>query len=273
MNGIIQNGYMKLTKRLFPLALKRILAICAAVFVLTMLLITASVGEYNFARTYEALMVRAGIRYLFLAAIAFWMLSEAAAIHSENFRSGGVYTLMMLPTPRRSVFLACCTRGVVCVLLLWTVQAAALFAAYAPSVAICERAAASFAQIQAVPVPYEMARTNGLFLAVIRSDLFRILLPQSVPEAVSSLLALLAAGCLPAYMLAVGGARRSNAAQSVLVVCGAACVLWALGCRFNSITMGVDHTAFFASLALMALLAAGAVADGIRRLNRDANLV
>jgi len=273
MNGMIQNGYTKLTQRLFSLALRRILILCAAVFTLTMILTLASVGEYNFTRSYDVLVWMAGIRYIFLAAVAIWMLSEAAAIYSENFRTGGVYTLMMLPTPRRNVLLAYCTRGVVGMLMLWTAQTAALLISYAPTVAICERAAAFFEQTSGMQIPFEMARTNGLFLAVIRSDLFRILLPQSVPEAVSSLLALLAAGCLPAYMLVAGGMRRSSAAQGIFMVCAAACVLWALGCRFNSVTMGIDLTAFIASMALMALLAADSVIDGIRRLNRDANLV
>ena len=272
MNDMIQNGYAKLTRRLFALALKRILVLCAALFGLTVILLLFSVGQYNFTRSYEVLIGMIGIRYVFLAAIAVWMLSEAAAIYSENFRSGGVYTLMMLPTPRRNVFLAYCTRGVVGILMLWTAQTAALLAAYAPVVALCKSTAAAFAQANDIVFPFEIVRTNGLFLAVIRSDLFRILLPQSIPEAVSSLLALLAAGCLPAYTL-TGSLRRSSAAQSIFMVCAAACVLWALGCRFNTVTMGMNLTTFIASVALMALLAAGSVIGSVRRLNRDAGLV
>jgi hypothetical protein len=272
MNGMIQNGYTKLTRRLFSLALKRTLGLCAAVFGLTVILMLASVGDINFARAYESPIYHAGIRYVFMGAVALGMLSETAAIHSENFRSGGVYTLMMLPTLRRNVLLAYCTRGVVCVLMLWTVQTLALLAAYAPVVAVCKSAAATFAKANEITLPFDVARTNGLFLAVIRGDLFRILLPQSVPEAASSLLALLAAGCLPAYTL-VGSLKRISVAQGIFMVCAAACVLWAIGCRFDSAAMGIDLTAFVASTALMALLAAGAVMDGVHRLNRDASLV
>jgi hypothetical protein len=157
-------------------------------------------------------------------------------------------------------------------LMLWTAQTLALLAAYAPVVALCQNAAAAFVKSNNIALPFDMARTNGLFLAVIRGDLFHILLPQSVPEAVSSLLALLAAGCLPAYTL-VGGLRHVSVRQGVFAVCAAACVLWALDCRFNSVTTGVDLTAFVAGTALMALLVVGAAMDSVRRLNRDASLV
>lgn len=273
MNGLIQNGYNKLLNRLFPPALKRTLGICAALFVLTVVLMRASVNYQSFLKAYESLILYAGIRYIFLAAIALWMLSEAAGIHSECFRSGGAYTLMMLPTPRRNVFFAYCVRGIVCMLILWTVQTLALLALYAPVVALCESTAADYAKLsEMLPPQFNVVRTNGLFLAVIRSDLFHILLPQSVPEAVSSLLALLAAGCLPAYTLA-GNLRRMNAAQGIFLVCLAACVFLALGCRFNSVTSGIDLAAFIDSASLTALLAAGAIFNGVRRLNKDANLV
>jgi hypothetical protein len=272
MNGMIQNGYTKLTRRLFSLALRRTLGLCAALFALTVILMLASVGDVNFARSYESLIYHAGIRYVFLSAVALGMLSEAIAIHAEAFRTGGAYTLMMLPTPRRNVFLAYCTRGVICVLMLWTVQTLALLAAYAPVVAVCKSAAATYAKANEITLPFNVARTNGLFLAVIRGDLFRILLPQSAPEAAGSLLALLAAGCLPAYTL-VGNFRRMNAAQGIFMVCAAACVLWALGGRFDSATNGMDLTAFVIRTALMALLAVSAVVDGVRRLNKDASLV
>ena len=51
--------------------------------------------------------------------------------------------------------------------------------------------------------------TNGLFLAVVRSDLFHILLPQSWQEGIGSLLVMLAAGILPAYGMLTGGAKRT----------------------------------------------------------------
>lgn len=217
-------------------------------------------------------MVRAGIRYLFLIAIAFCMIFEAVGIYSEAFKNGGVYTLMMLPMPRRNVFLAYCARGVVCMLMLFTVQTLALLASYAPVVALCQNAAEAYSNTYGRALPFVAERTNGLFLAVIRSDLFHILLPQSIPEAISSLLALLAAGCLPAYTL-TGGFRRTHSARSVFLVCSVVCLFWALGCRFDSVTMGVDITAFVISTALMAFLAAGAIVDGVRRLNRDACLI
>ncbi len=271
MNGVTQSSFGKLTGRLFLLAFKRNLALCIALFALTMILMMASVNNFSFIFAYESLIMRAGIRYVFLAGIAFCMILEAAGIYAEAFKSGGVYTLMMLPMPRRNVFLAYCARGAVCMLMLFTVQTLALLASYPPVVALCRNAAEVYSQASGTALPFAAERTNGLFLAVIRSDLFHILLPQSIPEAINSLLALLAAGFLPAYTLA--GGFRIRAAQIVFLVSSVVCVFWALGCRFDSVTMGVDVTAFVISTALMAFFAAGAVVGGVRRLNKDASLV
>jgi len=268
MSDMIQNGYTKLTRRLFALSLKRALILCGLLFGVTMLLMLKSVNDVTFVQAYESLITRAGIRYVFLAALGVWMLSEAAAIHADNFRNNGIYTMMMLPTPRRNVFLAYCTRGVVCVLMLWTVATLALLVSYAPVVALCKNAATAFQQIDGQL--YAVERHNGLFLAIIRGDLFHILLPQSVPEAAGSLLVILVCGCLPAYTLVC---RRASLAQSVFLVGSFACVFWALTCRFNCVTFELDISTFVVSTSLLALSMAGIVVDSVRRLNKDANLV
>ncbi|NLJ40511.1 MAG: hypothetical protein GX352_02705 [Clostridiales bacterium] len=277
MNHMIQNGYSKLAKRLFMLVIKRIFLLCALLFALTFILLLVSIGEMNFTKTYESLIECAGIRYIFLAAIAFWMMSEAVSIYTENFRNSGIYTMMMLPTPRRNVFLAYCTRGVVCMLMLWTVQTLALLAAYEPVTALSKNAAAPFAEANEMILPFNTVRTNGLFLAVIRSDLFRILLPQSVPEAISSLLALLAAGCLPALML-TGGLRHTTTSRSVFAGCAAVCVLWALGCRFGSVMAGAVPSLWMGRRVSrfaggLPTSAARVLPSAVSRLSRQANFL
>lgn len=271
MSDMIQNGYTKLTRRLFALVLKRGLILSGALFALTAILLLLSVNAITFVQPYESLITRAGIRYVFLVALAVWIESEAVSIHVDLHRNGGVYTMMMLPTPRRNVFLAYCTRGVVCVLMLWMAITFALLASYAPVAALCQNAAETFRQTGGSAEVLDVARTNGLFLAVVRSDLFHILLPLSIPEAISSLLILLSAGCLPALTL-VCRFRRAGLVQGLVLAGTVICVYWALACRFDSVTMGIDTTAFAASTVILALLAAGSVIYSVRRLNRDAAL-
>lgn len=271
MTGIIHNGYYKLTKQLFKLSFKRTLVMSTGLLLLTTILMLNSVNQTSFILAYESLMVSVGIRYVFLAAVVFWMISETAAIHFECIKGGGYNIVMMLPTPRRNVFLSYCTRGVVCVLIIWTSQILALLAAYVPVVTLCNNTAITFAQARDLMLPFDVPRTNGLFLAVIRSDLFHILLPQSVPEAISSLLILLGVGCLPAYVLA-GGFRRMNMVHGILAGLTAIFLLWSLINRFNSTTMGIDLTAFVISTALLLLFVTIAIIDGVRQLNKEANL-
>lgn len=270
MTGIVQSGYYKLTRRFFVDVLKRNLMLCGALFIVTILLLIGSVGENSYVYPYESLIKQAGIQNVFLGALALLTLITAYQMYTENYKTGGVYTLMMLPMPRRHVYLAYCTVGVVSVLMVWTVQVLALFAAYLPVMAKCRYFADRYEQIQQIVLPFSLMRSNGLFLAVVRGELFHVLLPQSWQEGLSSLIAMLALGFVPAYGIFLSGARR---AALLFLPIGIVDALWALGCRFDIFTNGVSVTEFVTSMSIAALVLVAAVWDGIRRMNRDANLI
>jgi hypothetical protein len=63
MNGMIQNGYSKLVKRLFPPAMKRSLVLCAVLFVLTVILLSASVNDISFAKRLFSVLGRGGFGF------------------------------------------------------------------------------------------------------------------------------------------------------------------------------------------------------------------
>ena len=264
-----RKGYYKLTRVLSAGLLKQTLILCVVLFILTMVLLLANVNERSFVMAYETLMRMAGIRYMFLGALVMLTTMTAYRIYFDNFKAGGIYTLMMLPLPRRHVFLAYCSVGIISVLMLWTVQVAALMVSYFPVVARCQQEAARFAQIREAVLPFSAARTNGLFLAMVRSDLFHILLPQSWQEGLGSLLVMLAVGVLPVYGILIGGAKRTRASLMFLVT---AVILWVLTSRFDIIARGADVTAYVAGVIITGIAVIFMVADGIRRLNRDASL-
>ena len=269
MRRVVQNDYYKLTAVLFAGQLKQTLALCAGTIVTTLGLLLASVNQTSFVMSYETMIKMAGIRYVFLGAMAMLIFITAYKIYFDNFRSGGIYTLMMLPMPRRNVFLAYCAAGIISVLMLWTAQVAALMVSYAPVAARCQQEAAVYAHINEIVLPFSVVRTNGLFLAVVRSDLFHILLPQSWQEGIGSLLVMLAAGILPAYGMLTGGAKRTRFALMFLVT---AVMLWVLSSRFDIFSMGADVTAYVVGVVVTAIIVVVMAADGIRRMNKDAGL-
>lgn len=270
MTRVVQSDYYKLTRRLFLGMFKQNMMLCALLFILTFLLLITSVNEISFVFAFETLMMNAGIRYVFLGALAIMTLMTAYRIYSDNFLSGGIYTTMMLPLPRRHVYLAYCTVGLASILMLWTIQVIALTAAYLPVVARCRHMATVYERVNETILPFSVARTNGLFLAVIRSGLGHVLLPQSWQEGLSSLSALLVLGVVPAYGVLLSGARR---AMMLLVPCAIAVALWTLGCRLNLFRGGINMTSFIASMVIAALVTIVAVLDGVRNMNIDANMI
>lgn len=270
MTGVVQSGYYKLTRRFFADALKRNLRLSGGLFIVTILLLIGSVNELSYVYPFESLIRKAGIQNVFLGTLALLTLITAYQMYVENFKTGGVYTLMMLPIPRRHVYLAYCTVGVVSVLMVWTVQILALFSAYLPVISKCQYYADRYEQIHKIVLPFSVVRSNGMFLAVLRSELFHVLLPQSWQEGLSSLIALLTLGFVPAYGVFLSGAKR---AAILFLPFGIADALWTLGCRFDIFTDGVSISEFIISMSVAALVLVVAIWDGIRRLNKDANLI
>lgn len=270
MTRVVQSDYYKLTRRLFLGMFKQNMMLCALLFILTFVLLIASVNENSFVYAYETLMNNAGIRFIFLGGLAMMTLMIAYRIYADNFLSGGIYTTMMLPMPRRHVYLAYCTVGVASVLMLWTMQVIALTAAYLPVVARCQHMSTVYEKVNETVLPFSVARTNGLFLAVIRGSLWHILLPQSWQEVLSSLSTLLVLGVVPAYGILLSGARR---AMMLLIPSAIAVAIWTLGCRLDLFQDGINMTAFVASMVLAALVTVVTVLDGVRRINIDANMI
>jgi len=269
MIGLIQSGYYKLTQRLFRGVLKRMLALCGALFTLTFFLLLGQVNNVTFVLAFETLVYMAGIRFVFAGALLLCVLLLIQRMDADNLRGSGVYVTMMLPIPRRHVFFAYCTVGLLCLLMVWAAQLLALFASYPAVSSSCAAAGAEWARVSGTPLPFSVARSNGLFLAILRSDLLHILLPQSLEEGLNSLLLLLAVGCMPAYL--VFGERKHRAIFFALAACSL--FYWTLSCRFDIILYGADVEAFAWSTTLTGVFLAYMICISVRRLNRDANLV
>lgn len=268
------SGICKLTRQLFYLALGRNLIIDSLLFALTWTLLLLNTQGANSLLAYETLINLAAIPYLFIASLLAGILVNAFGNYLDHERRHGIYTTMMLPMPRWQVGLAYGLAAILQVLLLWTTQVVALLSAYRPVVAICERAARQYVAMQGWQLPFSVERSNGLFLAFLRSDFLRILLPFHWTEAIGSLLILLLAGALPVIGLGLPVARKSI--NGFLLLAGLASIFAAFYMRYQIQSgtgyLQIQYPAYYpmSLLALAAILITLLVLS-VMRLNAGAS--
>lgn len=277
MRALIQSKGYTLTRILFLRMVKPIVLLAGFVAALNLILLLTRVNTETCVFAYEQIISLAGIRYLLIGVFAIFAVLAGLRIYSDNFRSGGVYTTLLLPMKRRHVFFSYWVVGVVFLLILWTAFTLSLMLGYPLVTAACQSTAESLrGPVDAYGnatrlIPFDVIRTNGLFLAAIRSDVFRILLPQTFMELLASLTLLLFVSVLPAAtVLGIPKKAAPFFAGGGLLLMGFALYYRQVSDYFYQ--YGTDKSTFFTLHTIMLLMLAGAIAISVWRLNRDANL-
>lgn len=197
-------SYTKLTNFVYRYFFLQNLMLCLGLFFATMAILPSFAAGSHGAQAqhaflpYESIIYLSYLPYVFLGALLLQALLTSFRCTADFTRTGGADQLLLLPCPKRTVVCAFVTAGMLGVLMLYAAQALGLLAAYPSVVSACEAAAAASGTL---PMGFPVERVNGLFLAMLRSDLFHILLPQSLPEALHTCLILLALGGAPAVGL------------------------------------------------------------------------
>ncbi|MDO5111069.1 MAG: hypothetical protein Q4E65_02070 [Clostridia bacterium] len=195
--------YYKLTNFVYRYFFLQNILLCAGLFFTTLVLLSGfAVGNTNNALhallPYESIIYRSGMPYVFAGALCLQALLTTLRCMVDFGRTGGASILLLLPGSRRVMILAFVTAGMLGALMLYAAQTLGLLAAYPSILCSCQDAVDASKSLQ---LHAPVARTNGLFLAMLRSDLFHILLPQSSLETLHTLLLLLAFGGAPAIVL------------------------------------------------------------------------
>ena len=285
IQAFTQSGYYKLTRRLMPQTLKACALLFAMLCVFGSAKLYGGFGGYSmlfvsypYLMPYDALLQTTGVHVVFFGALAVFLVASTLRIHRDIYRGKGVYTVMTLPFPRRHVFFAYCTAGVLGILLLWAAQVALLLLWYPILTAACQNLFAKSELYQTAAIT--LYRTNGLFLAAVRGPLFKLLLPMTALEWLSTLLFALTLGCLPAYLL-IGERKRASwvFAFPVVPMLGTAVVhRWSCATGeygysgLYSLHIADGRTAFIVSAALALALLAFILWRGVHNCNRDGNL-
>ncbi len=281
IQAFTQSGYYKLTRRLMPQTLKAcallFAALCIYGFATLYRGITSPVMiSYPYLLPYESLLQNTGTPVVFFCALAIFLVAGSLRIHRDVHRGKGVYTVMTLPFPRRHVFFAYCTAGVIGILLLWAAQVVLLLLWYPILSAACQSLFKAGELYQTAAL--SLHRANGLFLAAVRGPLFRLLLPMTALEWLSTLLFALMLGCLPAYLL-IGERKRASWIFIFFVPAIVtafthrwSCATEEYGYSMYSLPIADGRMAFIVSTALALVLLAFMLWRGIHNCNRDGNL-
>lgn len=268
MNRLIQSGYYKVMRRALREALRVSLPLCAAIVVIAFFMLYGSVGPETFLLPYESHIQRSGVQWLFFGALCAQLAWLIWSVYKDFYANGGQKILFMLPMKRRHVLFAYSTAGCLSFLPLWAATVVMLAVMYWPVTAYCASMPVQVLRQYGgtMELPFEIARTNGLFQAWMNSPFFRTLLPPSFAEAVFTIGMTIVIGSAPTYfMLNAKGNKALN---------GGWTVVWCVWVIYNLLNVGNEITIsnFWIRLILPILLLAIMYLAGIKKINKSAGL-
>ncbi|WP_438434111.1 hypothetical protein [Gorillibacterium sp. sgz500922] len=159
--------------RMLPL----VLGLATATLVLTPWLVrgqTKGWNPYSLLTRYEAVLAASGATNLFFLLFVVLLAGFLVQVYREYFRSKGVYTWMTLPADRSALYFGKLLALITAALVLLAAELLAVRLGYGTFSDRMRQAA------EREPM------TNGLYLAFIRSDYLRLLLPLTPSRILSS---------------------------------------------------------------------------------------
>ncbi|CAM3883973.1 ABC transporter permease [Cohnella lubricantis] len=238
------NGLYRLLNHEFSRWLRFIALLCAAAIIVPLLLLhsaSSDSGELTAHPRYEDLYAASGCPILFLLLLTLLCAYFLITIYRGYWSGKSIYTYLTLPVRRESLYFSKLFVFIACLLLLLAAQLISIHLGYA----IFEHQARSV---------YEgkLVMHNGLFLAFVRSDFFRLLLPFSFSRALSSfsILAVIAAGFYYGALC-----ERCRRYEGFAAIAAAGYLLYrAVAYRLNEVNHYTSPTGLYASSLLMLAL-------------------
>lgn len=171
-------GLYRLVNYEFSLWLRLILPLCAGAVVAPLFFLSSATkhySEYTVNERFEDIYVSSGCTILFLVFLAIACAFFVKTVYAGYWGSKSVYTFLTLPVRRESLYFGKLIAFAACLLLLIAAQLVSIRLGYA----IFAGKTGSYAE-------GEFVMHNGLFLSLIRSDFFRLLLPLTFSRILSS---------------------------------------------------------------------------------------
>jgi hypothetical protein len=174
----VLKGLYRLINVEFALWLRLILILCIAAVISPLILLhsaTKNYNEYVVNERFEDVYVSSGCVILFLILCAIACAFFLKTVYAGYWGSKSIYTYLTLPIKRESLYFSKLIVFATCLLLLLAAQLVSIRLGYA----VYAARVGSYGDGQFI-------LHNGWFLAIIRSEIFRILLPLSFSRILSS---------------------------------------------------------------------------------------
>lgn len=244
--------------------LYRIVAvICIVLIALQQFLMIKSMDYYqNRFERYELLFSKSGCIIVFL--VCFFILCGLCIfnVYSNYIESKSIYTLLTLPLPREYIYFSKLITYMVCFLTLLASQIISACTGYG----IISVFISSHGTVENIDLPVN----NGLFLAFIRSDFFRIILPFGFRSFLSSFAMFTGLVCTVYYAAILERSRRYF--RFSVVILSLSLIIFSLIHRINSLAMlGLYENDYINVLtAALFLTTAFIIYDSLRLIKKSA---
>jgi len=250
----MKNYYRLLNYELVSL-LRPLIILCLGTIITPLPLLKQAMQDYsNQHNRFENVYLTSGCIVVFVIYFAALCGICIKSIYDNYWGSKSIYTLMTLPVKREIVYLSKLTAFFICSIGLIAAQLISIFLGYALFAPTLIRSIDG-------EVYYPRMR-NGLFLAFIRSDFLRIILPLSIEGFISSLVILIAIVSSLYYGILCERSRRFIGYLPIMATI--VIIIYALSQRIN-----MDGNIYLMSLILL-LFSAFFIWHGIRLVKRSA---
>ncbi|MBP1995748.1 ABC transporter permease [Paenibacillus eucommiae] len=175
----MMKGLYRLINIEFAKWLRLIMILCAATMITPLIMVQDQLknySEYTVNERYEDLYASSGSVILFLIFLVIVCAFFLKTVYADYWGGKSIYTYLTLPVKREAFYFSKLIVFAICLLMLLAAQLISIRIGYALAAAKY----GSYGEGQFV-------MHNGFFLAMIRSEFFRLLLPLSLSRLLSSL--------------------------------------------------------------------------------------
>lgn len=237
-------GWYRLLNHEFSRWLRFIALLCAAAVIVPLILLHSAAGDEGQLRVhprYEDLYAASGCPILFLLLLTLLCAYFLITIYRGYWGGKSIYTYLTLPVRREALYLSKLAVFAACLLLFLAAQLISVRLGYA----IFEH------QLRSIYNGDQLVMHNGLFLAYVRSEFFRLLLPFSFSRILStfSIFAVIATGFYYGALC-----ERCRRFEGFAAIALAAFILYrAVAYRLNEVSHYTPRELYPSSLFMLAL--------------------
>jgi len=238
------------------------LSICLLLVTLQQFFLLRSMRDYlNGFERFEDLFSKSGAIAVFLVSFAVLIVLCIYNVYSNYMESKSIYTLLTLPQKREYLYFA--------KLAAFTLCFFALFAAQIISVCLGYWINTCYLAGKQIPEGISLPIHNGLFLAFVRSDFLRLLLPLGLKSIVSNLAVFTSFICSLYYAVLCERAGRYAGFAGVLLNMGL--IVYVLNYRINALKIIIsEYRDMYLFSGIMLCITLFIVYDSIRLIKRSA---